>query len=94
MKARWLSNENAFLDVASGNPFSVPMPRMWPVDKPIPEGWEEVEFVTDSPFRGTLLVETGPRDSCQCGQERSDHTSFRGKCLNPNCECLRFREAE
>lgn len=48
MKAIWISNENAFLGVDERNPFFIPLPRMWPVDEPIPEGWEIVEFVNES----------------------------------------------
>lgn len=98
MNARWISNENAFLDVESGNPFRIPTPRMWPTDKPIPDGWEEVHFTTDSSFYGTVLVSDEKTDPCKCGDERRSHVSQRGKCLARknavNCDCLKFKEQD
>ena len=65
--------------------------RLWPGDRTIPAGGEEVELEATARFRGTTL--RGNVDLCQCGDYRRSHAKHRDKCLVEPCKCSRFEEA-
>ena len=66
-------------------------------NSPIPDGWEEVEIVSEPkivPCRGSELKCACRSDECECVHRRTHHINYRGKCLKLGCKCLRFREVE
>jgi len=100
MKVRLIVHEDQIVGRSpdSGIPWLTP-PTLWPVDIPIPEGWEEVDLVP--PCRGTTLQEAramkeAERDPCECDDDRRSHVEHKGRCLArkhaTQCGCLRFRE--
>lgn len=75
---------------------SVPWPQcacVWPMDQPIPEGWEAIDLSLEPAFRGTHLVRGQAGDLGVCGHPRGSHDRHSGQCLVEDCSCLRFREA-
>jgi hypothetical protein len=72
-------------------------PCLYPTDRPIPEGWEEIEVVKP----GLRSERPGAFDAglelCSCGHDRRSHIQHNQRCLvrrdAVNCACLRFEEA-
>ena len=66
---------------------SLPFPHqvfLWPLDKPVPPGYEEVHAVR------TMLA-----DLCACGHARGHHVGHRGKCMvlgKEPCSCEGFED--
>ena len=80
----------------------VPVHALAP-NTPIPDGWEELELVTEPQFRGTTLVEPASAPDpdpnlCTCGHPRQDHAVHIYGCLSrrdtagDRCDCVRFEE--
>ena len=70
-----------------------PASEVWALDPnaPIPDGWEGLDLVTESP---TLLVRADSSDVCECGHRRTHHLSYRADCLKSPCKCRLFREVK
>ena len=71
---------------------STPWPQtvcFLPPEDPIPNGWEELEVVTEAEAQ----AQGGASDLCICQHRRSTHVSYRHDCLKIECPCKRFEEA-
>ena len=72
---------------------STPWPQtvcFLPPEDPIPRGWEEleVEAVLEAQAPGEFT------NLCSCRHLRSDHDSYRYRCLKRDCRCRAFWEAD
>ena len=107
VKARLIVPEKAEWVMPSGMP-GMPgheptgvAPCLYPADRPIPEGWLEVEIVSPG-FCATKLRDVSRPtmdaglDLCQCGHDRRSHVEHRNQCLVRRnfevCECGFFEE--
>ena len=58
-----------------------------PPEDPIPNGWEELEIVTE------VQPRSESNDLCICQHTRSLHLSHSEACLKLECPCKQFEEA-
>ncbi len=71
--------------------------RLWPGDRTIPDGWEEIALEHPHEIPPQRCAVDGGLELCSCGHDRRSHAQHAKRCLvrrnAVNCACKAFEGA-